>query len=47
MWVFKLIVVLAVTYVAIVAIMYAAQTQMLFLTGMASANPQVLPVTSA
>ncbi|MCR9196033.1 MAG: alpha/beta hydrolase [Hyphomonas sp.] len=43
MWLFKLIGMLAATYVAVVAIMYVAQTHMLFPTRMASANPAVLP----
>ncbi|MCR9195389.1 MAG: alpha/beta hydrolase, partial [Hyphomonas sp.] len=47
MWLFKLIVILAAAYVVIVAVMYAAQTQMLFPTGMASAGQPFLPASAA
>ena len=43
MWLLKLILVLAVAYAAIVAMMYAAQTRMLFPAGMAAAGAPLLP----
>ena len=43
MWLFKLVLVLAVAYIAVVAVMYATQTQMLFPTRLATASGPLLP----
>ncbi len=45
MWLLKLILVLAALYIAVVAVMYAAQTRMLFPTGMATPAGPPLPAT--
>ena len=47
MWLFKLILIFAVAYVAVVALMYTAQTRMLFPTGMAAAVGPRLPLSAA
>ncbi|TCD15873.1 alpha/beta hydrolase [Oricola cellulosilytica] len=46
MWFFKLIFILAVAYIAVVAVMYAAQTQMLFPTRLATAGQPLLPASA-
>ena len=46
MWLFKLILILAVAYIAVVAVMYASQTRMLFPTGMATAVGAPLPASA-
>lgn len=46
MWLFQLLVILVVVYVAIVAVMYAVQTRMLFPTGMATASGRGLPASA-
>ena len=43
MWLFKLVLVLAVAYIAVVAVMYATQTQTLFPTRLATASGLLLP----
>ena len=47
MWLFKLVLGLAVAYIAIVALMYALQTQMLFPTQMATSSGLRLPASAA
>lgn len=47
MWLLKLIVVLAVAYIAVIAVMYSAQTRMLFPTTMAAAGAPLLPPSAA
>ena len=47
MWLFKLILTFAVAYIAVVAVMYATQTQMLFPTWLARAVGPVLPASAA
>jgi pimeloyl-ACP methyl ester carboxylesterase len=46
MWLFKLVLVLAAAYIAMVAMMYVAQTQMLFPTRLAAASAPLLPPTA-
>ena len=43
MWLFKLALVIAVAYIAVVAVMYATQTRMLFPTQLATASGPLLP----
>ena len=45
-WLFKLILAGAVAYIAVVVVMYAGQTQMLFPAGSAAAGKPVLPPTA-
>jgi pimeloyl-ACP methyl ester carboxylesterase len=47
MWIFKLALVLAAGYIAIVALMYATQTHMLFPTQLATASGLLLPASAA
>jgi pimeloyl-ACP methyl ester carboxylesterase len=47
MWLFQLILVLAAAYIAVVAVMYATQTQMLFPTWLATASGPLLPASAA
>lgn len=47
MWLFRLIVIFAVAYAAVIALLYVAQTQMLFPTRMVSASQPVLPPHAA
>ena len=46
MWVFKLVLVLAVAYIAVVALMYATQTRMLFPTQLATGYQPRLPAAA-
>ncbi len=47
MWFFKLIFVLAVVYIAVVAVMYTIQTRMLFPTRLATTSGPLLPESAA
>lgn len=47
MWLFKLVLILAVAYIAVVAVMYATQTGMLFPTQLATASGPLLPASAA
>ncbi len=47
MWLLKLVLVLAAAYIAVVALMYAAQTQMLFPTRLATGSSTLLPQVAA